>query len=110
MKMAENGGHLVVSRVSRGYRDAFRAYEIRVDDHPAGKIKRGEAARIELKPGKHRVSVHIDWCASPRVEINILAGAEIRLTCGPEKSGRGALHDAVRDTDQYIWLRPTEDQ
>lgn len=99
-------GSLVVARAASLGRDMFRAYKIYVGGDVVGEVKRGREARITLPAGDHLVRMKIDWCASPEVRVEITAGSEVRLACGPNPSGKGALRDVLGNTGDYLWLRP----
>jgi hypothetical protein len=99
-------GTLVVTRDGAAGRDMLRSYDVWADKAKVASVKRGKSARIDLPAGKHVIQVRIDWNGSKELTVVIAEGVEIELTCGPNKSGKGALHDAVGAKDTYLWLRP----
>ena len=42
------------------YRDRLRAYRVRIDGNPVGKIAAGETMDFPVPPGEHRVRLTID--------------------------------------------------
>ncbi len=102
-------GSLVIARAASLGRDMFRAYKIYVGNEVVGEVKRGRETRITLSPGEHLVHMKIDWCASPEVRVEVAAGSEVRLACGPNPSGRGPLRDVLSNTGDYLWLRPEKE-
>ncbi len=60
----------------------LRKYIVYIDDGIAGEIASGETKHFELSPGKHKVSVKVDWCRSQPFEFEIIEGKNTKLLCG----------------------------
>ena len=97
---------IVVRRPVEGYRDLIRAYQIRVDGRPVGKLKRGEEQIIDVSPGEHDVRMHIDWCSSPAVRIRVGPGETITLRTRPNPDAGPAIWAITFGRGQYIALEP----
>lgn len=105
--MSDSGrGSLVIVRAASLGRDMFRAYKLYAGIEVVGEVKPDREARITPPPGVHLVQMKIDWYASPGVRVEVAAGSEVRLACGPNPSGRGPLRDALSNVGDYLWLRP----
>jgi hypothetical protein len=61
------------------YINSLRAYEIFVDGSKAGEIKNGAVTDLQVPPGKHSVSLKIDWAKSKQLEMQIQEGEIIEL-------------------------------
>ena len=83
--------------------DRARAYKVAIDGERMGSVGFGQEQVFEVAPGRHQVQLHIDWCRSRPVEVDVAEGAEVRLAC----SGRNAvaaLYWMVAKHDDYIVL------
>lgn len=98
-------GELIVQRNSAWGQDMLRAYEVWVDREEVAAVKRGGMVRIPLIPGEHAVQIRIDWCSSPQLTVVVDAGAQTRVSCGPNKTGTGPLRQVLDDPGNYVWLR-----
>ncbi|MGW0230875.1 hypothetical protein ACWDWO_21390 [Actinopolymorpha singaporensis] len=99
-------GALRVAREPAKWRDKWRAYRILVDGVQVGRVRRGESTTVTLTPGTHHVRLRIDWCTSPEVSVDITAGEQSELECGPARSELGNARQ-IRDAPHtYLWLRP----
>lgn len=96
---------IVVSRATALWQDRGRNYRIVVDGHDAGTIGNNGEARIAVTPGRHRVHMQIDWCRSPEVEVDVGAGTERMLECGPNTNPFLSFLYVTVWKDKYLWLR-----
>jgi hypothetical protein len=99
-------GTMIINRVSHGYTDRFRAYEIWIDGNLAGKIRRGERQRIEVAAGEHEVCLRIDWCRSPSVRVRLGIGESVELSAGPNAHPLAILYYLTFGRSRYIRLAP----
>ena len=60
--------NLTVVRDS-GYADRLRAYKIVLDGAVIGTIRNGDTKTFPVLPGKHSLSLKIDWCGSKPVSF-----------------------------------------
>ncbi|GAA2760828.1 hypothetical protein [Actinopolymorpha rutila] len=95
-----------MTREPARWRDKWRAYRILVDGVQVGKVRRGESTTVTLTPGTHHVRLRIDWCTSPEVSVDITAGEQSELECGPARSELGNARQMREAPDTYLWLRP----
>ncbi|MBP1841743.1 hypothetical protein [Formosa algae] len=60
-------------RVERNseWNNKARAIGIYIDGEKVGTINDGETQEYELENGKHEIFAKIDWCSSPKIELNI---------------------------------------
>ena len=59
---------LTITRES-GYADPLRAYKVVLNGERIGEIRNGETKEFSIGPGKHALSLKIDWCGSETVEF-----------------------------------------
>jgi hypothetical protein len=59
---------LTITRDS-GYADRRRAYKVVLNGESIGEIRNGETKEFPIGPGKHALSLKIDWCGSETVEF-----------------------------------------
>jgi hypothetical protein len=76
-------GQLVLARPTPAYRDLLRSYVIEVDGQRQGRLRLGRELRITMPAGRHRVRARIDWSGSDVTEVDVTAGAEVRLLVEP---------------------------
>jgi hypothetical protein len=79
--------NLTVVRDS-GYADRLRVYKIVLDGAVVGTIGNGETKTFAVVPGKHSLSLKIDWCGSKPVTFAAADGAT--LTFDAKSNLRGA--------------------
>lgn len=89
---------LIVRRRAAWWQDRMRDYLILVDGSEAGRIGNGAEVRVQVQPGRHRVQLKIDWCASPALDVDVPDGAAQTLDCGPNATPLTAVF--------YVALRP----
>jgi hypothetical protein len=66
------------------YQDSLRAYRVRIDGNPLGKIAKGETRDFIVPPGEHRVRLTIDRLAGSReVMHQVREGELVEFTCRP---------------------------
>jgi hypothetical protein len=88
--MGESWGTLPGSSVIRLHRqqgfyvDCLRAYRVRIDGNPAGKIAQGETKDFLVPSGEHRVRLAIDrFWTSREVALQLREGEVAEFTCHP---------------------------
>jgi hypothetical protein len=59
---------LAITR-DRGCADRLRAYKVVLNGESIGEIRNGETKEFPIGPGKHALSLKIDWCGSETVEF-----------------------------------------
>lgn len=59
---------LTITRDS-GYADRLRAYQVVLDGERIGEIRNGETKEFSIGPGKHALSLKIDWCGSETIDF-----------------------------------------
>lgn len=74
---------LIISREKSYWGDILRKYNVMVDGQCMAQIENGGTAQIDIPPGRHKVWVAIDWCRSPKLEIDITDGEDQTFQCGP---------------------------
>src|SRR5450755_4697549 len=60
-----------------GYREFLRAYAIVLDGKRTCELRRGQTRELSLSPGRHAISVRIDWCGSKALDFVATAGATV---------------------------------
>ncbi len=67
----------------RGY-NHLRAYRVRIDGNPVGKIAAGETMDFPVPPGEHRVRLTLDRLWGTReVMLQVREGELVEFTCRP---------------------------
>ena len=99
-------GWISIARTSQ-YANMARKIDVFVDEIKVGNLGNGERKVFELEPGLHRVHAKIDWCMTPPVEVEIIAGETIDLYCGSEMKGLKILLSIAYlfSPDRWIYLR-----
>ena len=96
--------YLIVRRPV-AFGDKGRNYRIIVDGKDCGTIAERGEARIAVDPGRHVVRMKIDWCWSEPLEIDVQAGSERVLECGPNANPFLVLLYITVFKNRYLWLR-----
>ena len=52
------------------WKNQKRKYDIFIDDQKVNTIEDNETKELVVSPGIHSVYLKIDWCSSPKIEIN----------------------------------------
>ena len=73
---------LVLERIHH-YRDTIRGYQVLIENRKVGQIRDDQTERFVLRPGSYTVRLQLLWIFSPRVVVELPAGTETRLICGP---------------------------
>lgn len=71
---------LVVTR-PRAMFGRWRRLRVLVDGVERASLRCGDAARLLVAAGPHRVQVAMDWCASPELELHCAADSTAELEC-----------------------------
>jgi hypothetical protein len=93
---------LVVTRTDKAFPDRMRRYTVLVDGESAGRIGWGQRLELSLSPGQHEVRLKIDWCGSPSVVLNAVAGESIALVGEP--AGLWSLAAMLMRPQSYLKL------
>jgi len=99
---------MIILNRKNDYRDFIRKYSVIVDGEEITKIKSGEIKELDIKPGKHKIQLEIDWCKSNALDIDYDQGEEIELKCGNSMKGLRVLLAIIYITllkDKYLWIR-----
>lgn len=99
-----------VRRVDSWYPDALRRYRVLIDDEEVGRLKRGEAIELPLRPGPHVIQAAIDWKRSASFDISGDGEETIRFRCGPRATPLTALFVIFKHADDtWLFLEPDID-
>lgn len=96
---------IVLRRPGALWQDRARAYRIIVDGEEVGTITNKSESRITVPPGRHAVRLRIDWGASPELVVDVGAGAQYVLECGPNAHPFIAVLYITIWKNRYLWLR-----
>jgi len=96
---------LRISRPKKAWQDKLRAYKVLVDDQEVGEIKQQGDLVLPVAPGRHVVQLKLDWCCSPKIDIEVSKGSTLPITCGPNSHPLLVLLYVTLLRKQYIWLR-----
>lgn len=73
---------LVLERIHH-YRDTIRTYHVEIDGERVGRIGDDDRMGFEVEPGEHSVRLRLMWISSPTYLVNVPAGSEAHVRCGP---------------------------
>ncbi len=74
---------LIISREKSYWGDILRKYNVMVDDQCVAQVENGGTVQVDIAPGRHKLWVAIDWCRSPKLEIDIADDEDLTFQCGP---------------------------
>jgi hypothetical protein len=103
-----NGALIQLDRAAGGRTDKLRAYKVLLDGVKVARIRRGETRTLEVSPGHHELRLAVDWCRSPIVRLDLMAGQEARLRCWPKANPLTGLYRATLGWATYIGLEVVE--
>jgi hypothetical protein len=103
-----NTSELIIRRDHALWQDRVRKYQILVDGKTVGALARGAEMAIPLPPGPHTVQMKIDWCSSPKLQVDCSAGQAVVLECGPNANPLVAMLYITLWKNKYLWLRPAQ--
>jgi hypothetical protein len=89
----------------KGYKDAFRAYKIELNDETIGTIKAGEFLCFDIPPGKHHLRIKIDWCSSRYLNFEITEQQALYFECGNNVPTFAELIYIAFFRNKYLWLK-----
>lgn len=81
---------LIIERNSE-WNNKARAIGIYIDGEKVGTINDGETQEYEIEFGKHEIYAKIDWCRSPKIELNITENETKTLNLSGFKYGTWIL-------------------
>ena len=73
---------LVLERIHH-YRDTIRSYQVLIENERVGQIRDDQTEHYVLRPGSYTLRLQLLWIFSPRVVVELPAGTETRMICGP---------------------------
>ena|SRR5205809_5099420 len=93
-----------VERRAGVWRDRVRTYRVFMDDTRVGAVAEGATWTCPVTPGRHRLYLRLDWCRSPALEFEVVAGEVARFVCEPGGGPWRTLYDATVGRRRYISL------
>ena len=108
MSAASDGALIVLTRDRRGRRDLLRSYLVMIDDAEVAKVRRGQRVELPVTPGHHEIFVKVDWCRSPKLDVDAQPGEVIELFCAPGGPATAGLGEVFAGAESYIELRRSE--
>ncbi|WP_419944930.1 hypothetical protein [Candidatus Poriferisodalis sp.] len=73
---------LVLERIHH-YRDTIRSYHVLIEGQRVGQIRDDKTESFVLRPGSYTLRLQLLWLFSPKVVVELPAGTETRMICGP---------------------------
>lgn len=73
---------LVLERIHH-YRDTIRSYHVLIEGQRVGQIRDDKTESFVLRPGSYTLRLQLLWIFSPRVVVELPAGSQTRMICGP---------------------------
>ena len=73
---------IVLERIHH-YRDTIRSYHVLIEGQRVGRIRDDGTESYVLRPGSYTLRLQLLWIFSPKVVVELSAGATTRLVCGP---------------------------
>jgi hypothetical protein len=88
--------------------DWLRAYKILLDGEVVGQIRNGREVVLEVPPGRHELSLKIDWAGSNTLTFDAAEGP-LYFDCGCRLRGKDILLRGpaylLAPSGDYLWLR-----
>ena len=82
----------------------LRRYKVLLDGSSVGTIGAGEVKHFSVAPGRHTISVKIDWCESAPFAVEKSANANLVLRCGAKFNDWRCWVMPFIQPRQYIYL------
>ena len=73
---------LVLERIHH-YRDTIRSYQVLIEGERVGQIRDDKTETFLLRPGSYTLRLQLLWIFSPKVVVELPAGTQTRMICGP---------------------------
>jgi hypothetical protein len=86
-----------------GFVDRLRAYHVLLDGDLIGEVRARETVRFDVDPGPHEFQLKIDWCCSPKVQLDLDAESSVRFRCSP-RSLLTVFYGVTFGRNKYIKL------
>jgi hypothetical protein len=91
-----------MSSARRACGDRARAYKVMIDGQEAGTVRHGQQQSFEVAPGTREVFLKIDWCRSPKLNVDVADGGRANVTCVPSGTIWTAIFAIVFKPTSYI--------
>ena len=77
------GGQITIDRAARGWLNSARSYRVLIDGEAVTQVKYGKTVTVAAAPGRHELQLALDWTRSPKLQLDLTEGQELRVRCGP---------------------------
>lgn len=94
---------LHLERVSGGWVDSMRAYEVIVNEEKRAELRPGDKGSIEAEAGQIEIYLRLDSGRSRSIALTMEPDAEARLRCRPRRA-LTALYGATLGRNNYMQL------
>jgi hypothetical protein len=81
--VAMAGGRITMDRAARGWLNSARSYRVLIDGEAVTRVKYGKTVSVAAAPGRHELQLAVDWARSPKLQLDLADGQELRIRCGP---------------------------
>ena len=88
-------GRITIDRAARGWLNSARTYRVLIDGNGVARVKYGQSVTVAVAPGRHDLQLVVDWARSPKLEVDLANGQELRIRCGPYGNPLVSLFRAV---------------
>lgn len=91
--------------------NAWRTFNILLNDVQVGTVKDGENVVLEIEPGEYELRLTIDWCGSDRLPVTIAEGERLLFRTGCRIGGVDYFHPfammyyVLYKKDRYLYVR-----
>jgi hypothetical protein len=82
----------------------MRRFLVFIDDRQVGYIKTGEVVHFPLLPGKHSISVKVDWCKSKPVIVEKSADSNVVVWCGSRYNDWRCVFMGFINPSEYVFV------
>ena len=96
---------IIVRRQKAMWQDIACDYVVLIDEKEMGRVGNGVEIDIPVELGAHIVQLKIDWCRSPKINLNVGVGEDVVLNCGPNANPFLVLIYVTFLRNSYLWLR-----
>jgi hypothetical protein len=81
--MPQASARVILQRQPRPRQDILTTYQVVVDGHMVGGIRRNQTKSFEVRPGRHEIQLQWSKYKSRQLMLDLAPGQEIRLVCRP---------------------------
>ena len=95
-------GRITIERASRGWLGSARSYRVLLDGNRVARVRYGQSVTVPAAAGHHDLQLAISWARSPKLELDVVEGEDLRILCGPNGNPLVSLFRRVFTPRRFI--------